>query len=380
MKTKFGYAFFLVVLFGTCGTAGAQTTSSAVTDQNPLPTLVITVLVGVLSALATQWIRDRSERVKAERDRRATDDEIVRNYLAPLSDTCGKVVWRLSEVFVAGRHQWLKSETLPLDFNEYKRFSTLYRIAALLGWLRAIDLELVSLPRTHEDATSPTSLAGVLAALKPIRSALADGIEVEVQRLNVLCKLWGLEMSNTPREKLGALATEVEVELYRLAPDLRDDPDHLLQSTEEQKLRVCKGLGGLIAKGLGIPLPSDSVITNSLPVAVVAVAYREAWLYRDWQDAIGDAVLELDGDSIRRYKIMGLPAFSELLERPSPWFEKLKKIVHDVDVETSSPNDARVSQLKRLGVVTAQLLEAIAARESGLIDANTLATAKRLIN
>jgi hypothetical protein len=50
-------------------------------------------------------------------------------------------------------------KTLPLIFNEYKRKSTLYRIASLLGWIRAIHLELSALPRGTSGFLTPVSEA-----------------------------------------------------------------------------------------------------------------------------------------------------------------------------------------------------------------------------
>ncbi|WP_204320594.1 hypothetical protein, partial [Klebsiella pneumoniae] len=72
---------------------------------------------------------------------------VYRQYLAPLSESCEKIVWRSKEIFIDKRHAFLKTSTLPLDFNAYKRISTLYRIATLIGWIRGMNLELRALPR-----------------------------------------------------------------------------------------------------------------------------------------------------------------------------------------------------------------------------------------
>ncbi len=64
----------------------------------------------------------------------------------------------------------------PLGYNEYKRTSTLYRIATFLGWVRALNIELSALSRNADRASS------VYQAIEEAQKALADGPHVELHR------------------------------------------------------------------------------------------------------------------------------------------------------------------------------------------------------
>lgn len=141
-------------------------------------------LIGAVSALVTPFIKDvLVQKLNERRVKTDAQHEIFRNYASPLVVACEKLVWRFSEIFIDSRHQFLLTATLPFVYNEYKRKSTLYRVACLLGWMRAINLELSALPRGASGFLAPVS-----KAFASVRSALADGPYVEVSqvRTNVL--------------------------------------------------------------------------------------------------------------------------------------------------------------------------------------------------
>lgn len=127
-------------------------TSSGVQAPPPLPAATLSpiangalwaALIGAVSALLVSFLKDYLfERLRERRTRRQSETDVYRQYLAPLCGACEKVVWRSKEIFIDKRYAFLKTSTLPLDFNAYKRTSTLYRIATLIGWIRGMTLEL----------------------------------------------------------------------------------------------------------------------------------------------------------------------------------------------------------------------------------------------
>ena len=157
----------------------------------PLISVVISGFIGAVVALAAPFVKDvYIQRKNDEKLKRLSQQETFRLYVAPMVDACQKLLWRFSEIFLHDRHQWLMSSTLPLEYNEYKRNSTLYRLAVLLGWIRAISLELNALPR------GPAGFrTGVLAAIERVRDALSDGKWVELERLERLCGVWSIPVS-----------------------------------------------------------------------------------------------------------------------------------------------------------------------------------------
>lgn len=113
--------------------------------------------------------------------------------------------------------------------------------------------------------------------------------------------------------------------------------------------------------------------------AVGGMSYREALLYRDWQDALGDAMIERDPDSIRRFRIVGYEKFMALLETESSWFKVLAKSIDDIDFDEIDPSDFRSQQLRDISAAVAAILIGIAqTKDSFLVDPGCLEAATRL--
>jgi hypothetical protein len=365
---------FLVVMLSAFTTpACAEAVSSAATDSNLMVGIIVAVITGLLSAIATGFVTDRYTRSTEQRQKKATQDEVVRNYLGPLSDACEKVVWRMSEVFVSQQAQWSNTDA-PADFTEYKQQSTLYRIATLLAWMRAIDTELRSLQEASAILDTPLS-----GAMRAARDTLSNGRAVEKRRLDGLCGLWGMNISEVDDQRRARLATRLEIELYRLDANSRNDPTSLRAAPAPQQLSVCVGLNRLLASELGLVPRPAGLIELELKTAVAPLCYRETLIYHDWQDAIADAMLKPDADSIRRFKVVGYEKFIALLHGKSPWFMALRDIVHDLRLDAPEPNDCRLEQLKIFAQRTASILLAIADREPGLIKADSVKDANDLL-
>ena len=333
-------------------------------------------LIGAIAALVTPVMKDvfinkwSERRIKLDRQR-----DIFRNYAAPLTASTEKLVWRLSEVFIDNRHQFLKTASRPLVYNDYKRLSTLYRIASILGWIRAIHLELSALPRGAAGFLTPIS-----DAIRKAQGVLADGDHVEVHRLEQLCTVWMLDISSITPERKKILATKTEITLYNLAGDeLKHDSGFMRSMNREDKSKICFHLAEFLCNELQrAPLAVD-VIDETVAQAVAAMSYREALIYRDWQDAIGDAMLESDTDSVRRYRIIGFQKFEVLLKSDTLWMETFRTSINDIDFDSADPSDFRALQLRDLSAAAADILIAVAQTDDkDLIGEEALQIAQKL--
>jgi hypothetical protein len=349
--------------------------------QNTVPTAIwwvplIAALIGALSALATTFLKDfLIQRWNETRLKSMQQRDIFRNYAAPLAGACQRLCWRFAEIFIEERHQFLKTATLPLVYNEYKRRSTLYRIASLIGWIRALDLELDALPRGASGFLTPVS-----KAISEVQSALADGPDVETFRLEQMCAIWGIDIQSLDEKGRKSLATRLEIRLYESAGDsLKHDSNHLKNLEGDKKLEVCFGLCDFLCKELKrAPLPKE-IVRETLHQAIAGLSYREALIYRDWQQAIGDAMLEVDKDSVRRFKVIGFEQFEKVLAGDSLWMEVFRDSIVDIDFEAVDPNDYRAKQLKSLASGVANVLLSLASTEDrDLVDPNILDIAERL--
>ncbi len=346
-------------------TMAALTHAAVQASSTPLPVaappassmVVWAAIIGATSALLVSILKDYLfERLKERRVREQSEATVYRQYLAPLSESCEKIVWRSKEIFIDKRHAFLKTSTLPLDFNAYKRISTLYRIATLIGWIRGMNLELRALPRGKTNVATPIS-----KQIAAFQKALADGPHVELHRLTRLSALWGIDLTRLDQTCQAALAMRFEVEAHTATEGkLKSDPDPLRSLPVDKKLEICRRLAAYLAKETGGKAPDDDVVRETVERAVGGLSYREALLYRDWQDALGDAMIERDPDSVRRFRIIGYEKFTRLLETDAPWFAVLSRSIDDIDFDEIDPSDFRSQQLRDLSAAVASILIGIA--------------------
>lgn len=343
--------------------------------QAPSADLLWAAAIGAASALFASFVKDRFDRLREQRTRSQSESDVYRQYLAPLCEACERIVWRACEIFVDKRHAFLDTATLPLDFNAYKRVSTLFRVAALIGWIRGMTLELRALPRGKAAFAPP-----IERQIAAFQSALADGPHVELDRLDKLAGLWGFDLSRMADEPKASLATRFEVEAHSAtAGRLKSDPQHLGDLPEAGKLAICRQLADWLAGQTGSTAPGDEALAASAEAAVRGLSYREALLYRDWQDALGDAMIERDPDSVRRFRIVGYERFTELLRSDAPWFQVLARSIDDIDLDEKDSRDFRARQLRALSDAAASILIAVAETgDAALVDDASLAAARRL--
>jgi hypothetical protein len=211
--------------------------------------------------------------------------------------------------------------------------------------------------------------------------ALADGPDVEMFRLRQVCNIWNIDLAELSERGCEDLAAKFEVALYQLAGDsLSEDKQFDPAMSAEDRLRMCSGLSAFLASKLKRKEITDPVLRETAQRITDSLSYREALIYRDWQDAIGDAMIEKDEASTRRYRVIGFEAFEELLKHDSPWIKTLGRSVDDIDFERRDQNDFRHPQLKKLAGAVAGIVLAIDQSPDGdLVDTATANVAKRLL-
>ena len=353
---------------------GAAVAAGTATSTSMWNATSLAAVIGAGSALFVTLLKDGFiEWLKSRRARKESDAEIFRRYLGPLAEACEKLVWRGREIFVEHRHAFLKTATLPRDFNQYKRISTLYRIASLIGWIRGMDIELSSLAAHNPGYTPP-----IAEQIRAFREALAGGPSVERDRVLQLCRVWAFDTHTLDDAEIARVGMRFEVKAHALFGE-----EGLRQAatlSPAKKLRTVRALAEFLAAELGISPPEDSVIETTLDEAAASLFYREALIYREWQDAIGDAMIDRDRDSPRKFRIIGFAAFSELLSKNEfPWIKVFAAGLDDIDFEQPDPRDFRARQLKKLAHVVAAMLIAIDTRtKPSLVPKHALIAAKEL--
>jgi hypothetical protein len=307
---------------------------------------IATALITAISTATNIWLKDRLDSRARSKADRALQRETYRKYADPLTAAAESLFWRLREIYGSNRGDYLHRGRGLTRYDQHKASSTRYRIAALLGWLVALRRELV-LCNAQPDAT----VGPMRAALDAVQKSLAEGVHVETTSAQALANLWGIpdldveragwEINSTVKKVLherGALA------VGELPPDDADDLLRQVARNVETHSEVAI---------------SATAIAENREDAIRAIATREAWLYRDWQDAIGDWML-VEGDGVRRFDVIGYRAFADAervrSEEDEEWLIRVGELTDELDVRDDVWADARIEQLRGVYHAVAQLL------------------------
>lgn len=345
-----------------------------------MPVELQAALIGAGVALIGFLLRDFLLKLWQERrEGHQSTMAVFQRYGEPLAAAAASLLWRLHEVFhVPGRGEFLRGEGPTTRLDEYKAISTPYRLACLLGWIRAFRRELAMLK-----VDSKESLQNLDKAITSFESALADGPHVELTMLNGLADLWALQLPGDmdERQSTGTALDQCLKRTLRearvtLATELSDD---------DQKRGLCKALATEVCKRLHLNVPNQEVLTETCARAIQQVSIREAWLYRDWQQAIGDLMVVSTNGAERRFDIIGFGRFEDLWLGETPkvprQLRRLAEVFERLDVSGADQYDARVGQLRRTLMTTAALIVALAGVKTRhrLVTSETLELARKVI-
>lgn len=307
-------------------------------------------LVGIiLKDFLINWWNDQ---------RRARKDAltIYRNYADPIASAGSALFWRLRETLLEeGRGAFLKSSGKPTQFDQYKYESTLYRFAALIGWLRAYRREL-----TFFSLNSPNKLSRLRDSIHNLEKSLSDGAHVETQRARSLATLWRLPLPTNENEvsSLGVAIEQVlKPALQSQDASVANDLDHAA------RLELCEKVANVMSTRLRLdPLPT-SVIEETVGRAIHSLSIREAWLYRDFQSAIGDLMVKEVSGGARRFEVLGFGEFEDLLVsreiHAQRCVQRLNRMIDGLDISGADRFDARVQMLEDTFLAIIELLEAL---------------------
>lgn len=323
--------------------------------QSPAAAAALIALAGVLVGLVARDIvmaslLARKKRADEVADRKAAElrahRDLVRLYSDPLKEAVRSLRFRLHEIIGKKQGQYLLSGALGTPYLTYKKISTLYRIAALLGWIRAIRRERSYLDPEQASASSE------MQAITDLEFALADGDHVEQQRLDELLNLWRVtSIGSAVVSRVGNLIDQERAQYlaHKGALVARD------LSADEQ-VELAERCAQLVRHHASVDIPPE-LVTATASQAAIVFGIKEAYIYRDWQAAIGDLMLEDNKAGPRHFSVLGFGAFEDLYMEAQQkkkrvglarWFERLAALIHDLDMEAEGMFDARRAQLRKV--------------------------------
>lgn len=292
---------------------------------------LIVLLTSIGAGLAT-IVRDANERIRTSR-------KVHEKYSDPLAASASALMWRLQElVKEGGRDYYLQSGSTRTSFEMYKATSTLYRLAVSLAWIRGLRREIFFL-RADKRRLRKNQIA-LETAINQLVDALADGDHMETQRVIATAAYLRIDIPDDQLEQLGAT---VDFELDRFVHargKLRIRDLNEREQREAVRLTVSR-IGG-----------KDAVaqLDDELRDLRKVIDAREAWIYRDWQAAIGDLLLSEASTGPRTYDVIGYREFEHICENGSEeqkkWLRRLNTLLDNLDMSTPPDQDARVDVLK----------------------------------
>jgi hypothetical protein len=321
-----------------------------------IPVEIQVALIAAAVSLLTVVLSEAFLRLRARRAAKQTTRETYQKYADPLAMSCTDLFWRLREAFDArGGGFYLKGQVHLTRYEHYKALSTLYRMASLLGWIRALRRELLFLPRTD-----PEGAERLDAALRRFTSALAEGGHVEARRVESLMHLWGIGEDASP-DAIARAGVQVD---WRLKGFLHENG--ALRATDlpdRGKLRLSELVAGVVTGTLGCQPVAAGVLRETRSRSMACLSVREAWIYRDWQSAIGDVMLREAQPGPRLFEVIGYKDFETLCkdgqENDRIWMRRLNTVVDDLDTQGDRSQDARIEQLWTVYIATAEMIRAL---------------------
>lgn len=344
------------------------TSSSATASWLTAPAVVAAAITAVFT-LAIFLLKDLLlRRVDEKRSDRKAETAIYERYSNPLVTSAIYLLHRLNEIlFIEHRPVYLEKraslatgEGLHGSYLYYKRLSTAYRIAAVLGWIRACRREFSYL-RVGE----PVKVQSVERAIGSFEKALADGGWVEQERVLRLCELWQLGDTSSLRSDNGVerLGVKVNNLLWDVLEESRRAKEDAAGLSDEVKQRLCRQTADCITSFLSTNSVSEASMSRTWPDAFSIITMREAWIYRDWQSAIGDVMMRKSELGIRNFEVIGYGDFEQFgsSERAPEKLalKRLLAILDGLDLSIQDRFDSRPRQIRAVADATAELVIAI---------------------
>jgi hypothetical protein len=332
------------------------------------PAIVAAVITAVFTVAGILFKDLLLKRLEEGRSDRKAKIAIYERYSNPLVTSAISLLHRLHEIlFKEHRPIYLHKgprlapgADLHRSYLYYKRLSTAYRIAAVLGWIRACRREF-----SYLRVAEPVKAQDVDKAIESFEKALADGGWVEQERVVRLCELW--QLGSASSLKTGEGLELLGVKINNLLWDILDE-SHLMKEnasalSDEMKQDLCRKTADCIASFLGADAVIEASMRRTWRDAFCIITMREAWIYRDWQSAIGDLMTRISELDARSFEVIGYGEFEQFASSEKgpqrSALDRLLAVFDGLDLSIQDRFDCRPRQLRAVAEATARLVLAI---------------------
>jgi hypothetical protein len=227
------------------------------------------------------------------------------------------------------------------------------------------------------NAQPDNSVAAMREALGNLEYALAEGGHIEKYKASRLAELWRLELT-----KIDVAGRAIDPIIDRCRHE--HSADSVAGLDPGQQTRLLREVAAALSRHSAATEVSLDLIEGTRKEAVAALTTREAWIYRDWQAAIGDWMLIQDSDGVRRFDVRSYRSFVAAEMQPGAddkeWLTRLHEVTDALDVQSDPLHDARIEQLRQLYSAVATLILRFhdAEPELSAVGARTVVSAKAM--
>lgn len=321
----------------------------------------ITLLAALLALFGKEWFDKR--RASSQREQAVMDAAKV--YADPLLFSLTALVYRLHNIF-QGNDRFLTQQSSQNEYHEYLFRSTLYRLCAVLGWLRAVNRELAGMEISNQEAYNRVS-----QAIKEFEEALVKNPLLAESRLRFLLRLWKIDSEALTGADFSELAATIDRMVWDALHEQNVSFAHELDDGQ-QKLLLHK-MARQITAVAEIETFDPDIVIRKQQSSIQALSRVESWLYRDWQAAIGDMMLVPSRHNERRFEVIGYSRFEDIyldhLAEDKPdnrWLARAERLFGNLDLSRSEVFDARGRQLRHICSAAVCLVDRLAAVQFGV--------------
>lgn len=289
--------------------------------------------------------------------------DVYKNYRNPLVESAVNLCFRLKQIIRDNRRTFLLNDSPKNIFNSYQYISTMYRICALIGWIRASKKEW----SYYEVSKTEDKYKSINDALFRFENCLADGQDIEHSRIVALGKLFKINITtllDTQASKVGiAIDDLIQTHCFNNNASLA------LNLSEQQKFILIKETLEIITRQVGISSIDDDLIQNNIAAAIKELSITEVYIYRDWQSAIGDLMIKPNTGEYRKHDIIGYKEFENICtngtDEQKLWLRRIERFISNLDMAADIKYDRRIGQIRNLYVACIRIIEEFDSIEEG---------------
>lgn len=278
--------------------------------------------------------------------------KISKSYSYPIVRSAEKLVFRLNEILTQRSSFLLSKNTINVFYN-YKFNSTIYRLCVLMAWIRAINIEF-----TFYDSFNKNIFKEIDKAINDFQGALADGNPVEIKILNNVANILCLNISKLDKVEKENMAIALEDVLYNKL--ISKSALSSLDLAQKDQLSLLKSISNKFCEKLNHEKLDDKVIIDNLDKLIKEISIVESYIYREWQEAIGDIFILKSDRQFRKYDVLGYGVYEEIIVSKSDnykWIEKVEKLFRNLNIDNDSAYDYRIVQIKKIYNSCLELIE-----------------------